>query len=93
MIYLDNSATTALCPEAANAMQQVMGETYGNPSSLHAAGIAAEKIVAAARSDVLAALGVRGDGRQLVFCGSGADAFQERQSARLRCRARFQGGY
>ena len=74
MIYLDNSATTALCPEAANAMQQVMEETYGNPSSLHAAGIAAEKIVAAARSDVLAALGVRGDGRQLVFCGSGSEA-------------------
>lgn len=74
MIYLDNSATTALCPEAANAMQQVVEETYGNPSSLHAAGIAAEKIVAAARSDVLAALGVRGDGRQLVFCGSGSEA-------------------
>ena len=33
-----------------------------------------KKIVAAARSDVLAALGVRGDGRQLVFCGSGSEA-------------------
>ena len=74
MIYLDNSATTALCPEAIAAMRQVMEEIYGNPSSLHAVGLAAEKIVTAARSDVLAALGVRGDGRQLIFCGSGSEA-------------------
>ena len=73
-IYLDNSATTALCPEAIAAMRQVMEEIYGNPSSLHAVGLAAEKIVTAARSDVLAALGVRGDGRQLIFCGSGSEA-------------------
>ena len=73
-IYLDNSATTALCHEAIAAMRQVMEETYGNPSSLHAVGLAAEKIVTAARSDVLAALGVRGDGRQLIFCGSGSEA-------------------
>jgi len=45
------------------AVRKVMEETYGNPSSLHAAGIAAEKIVAAARSDVLAALG--GGGRRV----------------------------
>ena len=74
MIYLDNSATTALCPEAIAAMRQVMEYIYGNPSSLHAVGLEAEKIVTAARSDVLAALGVRGEGRQLIFCGSGSEA-------------------
>mgnify|MGYP004665898301 FL=1 len=74
MIYLDNSATTALCPEAIAAMRQVMEDIYGNPSSLHAVGLEAEKIVTAARSDVLAALGVRGEGRQLIFCGSGSEA-------------------
>ena len=31
-IYLDNSATTALCPEAIAAMQTVMETVYGNPS-------------------------------------------------------------
>ena len=74
MIYLDNSATTALCPEAIAAMRQVMEDIYGNPSSLHAVGLEAEKIVTAARSDVLAALGVRDEGRQLIFCGSGSEA-------------------
>ena len=74
MIYLDNSATTALCPEAAAAMRDVMEHNFGNPSSLHAAGLAAEKTVVAARGEVLAALGVRGDGRQLIFCGSGSEA-------------------
>ena len=47
MIYLDNSATTALCPEAIAAMRQVMEDIYGNPSSLHAVGLEAEKIVTA----------------------------------------------
>ena len=36
-IYLDNSATTPLCPEALTAMMQAMGH-YGNPSSLHSLG-------------------------------------------------------
>ena len=40
-IYLDNSATTALCDAAKNAMMRAM-ECYGNPSSLHEAGLEAE---------------------------------------------------
>ena len=73
-IYLDNSATTALCDEAKAAMSAVMHDVYGNPSSLHSVGLAAEKIVSDARSEVLASLGVRGDARQLIFCGSGSEA-------------------
>ena len=73
-IYLDNSATTALCDEAKAAMSAVMNDVYGNPSSLHSVGLAAEKIVSDARSEVLASLGVRGDARQLIFCGSGSEA-------------------
>lgn len=73
-IYLDNSATTALCEEAKSAMSAVMNDVYGNPSSLHSVGLAAEKILSDARSDVLASLGVRGDARQLIFCGSGSEA-------------------
>ena len=30
--YLDNSATTRVCPEAAEAAMQAMLENYGNPS-------------------------------------------------------------
>ena len=73
-IYFDNSATTSLCPEAKAAMTAVIENVYGNPSSLHSVGLAAEKILNEARSDVLASLGVRGDGRQLIFCGSGSEA-------------------
>lgn len=73
-IYFDNSATTCLCKEAVFAMTHVMQAVYGNPSSLHSIGLAAEKIVREARSAVMASLGVHGDNRQLLFCGSGSEA-------------------
>ena len=44
MRYLDNSATTRLCDEAKNAMLCAM-EEYANPSSLHKAGQAAQKML------------------------------------------------
>ena len=37
-IYLDNAATTRVCPEAADMAYRVMTEQYGNPSSTHARG-------------------------------------------------------
>lgn len=57
-IYLDNSATTPLCPEALAAMQTVLTENYGNPGALHAKGAAAKEAVSAARGAVASALGV-----------------------------------
>ena len=39
--YLDNSATTAVCPQAADAAVRMMTVCYGNPSSLHTMGIEA----------------------------------------------------
>ena len=53
VIYLDNAATTSVLPEAVEAMRQVMLEDFGNPSSLHRLGIAAEKRIESAR-DTLA---------------------------------------
>ena len=53
-IYLDNSATTALCKEAKEAMLAAM-EQYGNPSSLHRVGVRAAELLRGAR----AALGAR----------------------------------
>lgn len=32
-VYLDNAATTRVCPEAADIAYKVMTECYGNPSS------------------------------------------------------------
>lgn len=73
-IYFDNSATTPLCEESKTAMTAVIENVYGNPSSLHSVGLAAEKIVTDARNDILLTLGIRTDMRQLIFCGSGSEA-------------------
>lgn len=56
-IYLDNCATTKVCPEAAAAALQAMTEDYGNPSSLHKKGLDAEHILTAARKTAAALLG------------------------------------
>ena len=72
-IYLDNSATTALCDAAKNAMMRAM-ECYGNPSSLHTAGLEAEHMVRRAREQVEAALGVRKGTGTIYFTASGTEA-------------------
>ena len=74
-IYLDNSATTPLSAAAKRAVTEAM-EVYGNPSSLHSAGQAAERIIEAARAQVLGGLSVRArrDGGALVFTSSGTEA-------------------
>lgn len=73
-IYLDNSATTPLGEAAIKAMTAAMA-VYGNPSSLHSAGLAAQKIVDEARVRVGTALGVRMmKPGQLIFTASGTEA-------------------
>ena len=74
MYYFDNSATTALCPEAKTAMLAAM-ERFGNPSSLHGEGTAAAALLREARATVGEALGERflKDG-QLLFTASGTEA-------------------
>lgn len=53
IVYLDNSATTVVCEEAAKKAYYIMTEKYGNPSSLHTLGFEAAKELEAAR-DVIA---------------------------------------
>lgn len=55
-IYLDNAATTRPCEPAVSAVFQNMVEDYGNPSSLHKFGLAAEQSITEARKAVAAAL-------------------------------------
>ncbi len=71
--YLDNSATTKVCPEAAEAAMRAMTEIYGNPSSTHTVGREAKKLLDQSRKQVAAALGC--DPKELVFtsCGSESD--------------------
>ena len=42
-IYLDNAATTAVLPEAAQTACDVMTNLYANAASLHSFGFEAEK--------------------------------------------------
>ena len=73
-VYFDNSATTRPAPEVIAAMRRALEEEWGNPSSLHSAGLAAEHLVTEAREAVLHALGVKpGEGR-LLFTGSGTES-------------------
>ena len=70
--YLDNSATTPVLPEAAQAAVELMTEEYGNPSSLHTKGFAARRRVEAARAAVAARLGARPE--ELTFTSGGTEA-------------------
>ena len=76
--YLDNSATTPLCPAASEKMKAVMEQTFGNPSSLHNLGMEAEKAVSEARDKIFTALGAKKAGKvkpqMLVFTASGTEA-------------------
>ena len=68
-VYLDNSATTAPCPEAVEAVNFMMTENFGNPSSLHGAGISAMKETNSARESIAKALSCEKDE---IFFTSGA---------------------
>ena len=57
MHYLDIVATTRVSDACAKLAYTVMTEQYGNPSSLHALGIAAERILTSARQRTASAIG------------------------------------
>ena len=73
MIYLDNSATTPVCPAARQAMERAL-ECFGNPSSLHTLGAEAEALVKGARESILSALGVRRGQGTVFFTSCGTEA-------------------
>lgn len=73
MHYLDNSATTRVCPESRAAAMRCMEEDFGNPSSVHSLGIRAEELVAAAREQVAKALGCAREELTFTSCGTEAD--------------------
>ena len=71
-IYLDNSATTKVCREAADAMMKMLTENYGNPSSLHSKGVEASKALENARQNIADALSCSKD--EIFFTTSGTTA-------------------
>jgi cysteine desulfurase len=70
-VYLDWNATTPLRPEAKAAMAAAW-ELCGNPSSVHAEGRQARRLVEEARSAIAAAVG--GRAQDVVFASGGTEA-------------------
>ena len=70
--YLDNSATTMVSAAAAEAAVELMTGIYGNPSSLHGMGLAAEREVEHAREAVAKALSV--EPKNIIFTSGGTEA-------------------
>jgi cysteine desulfurase len=69
-IYLDWAATTTVRPEVIEAMVPVLAGGY-NPSSVHADGRAARKVLDDARATVAHVLGAAP--REIVFTGGGSE--------------------
>ena len=69
--YLDNSATTPVCSQAAQKVLEMMTVCYGNPSSLHTKGIEAQKELMAARKCLAEKLHCRPD--ELYFTSGGTE--------------------
>ncbi len=72
MIYLDNSATTRVLPEAADAAYRAMTEQFYNPASAYQPAVAAEKAVEAARARLAAALGCGAD--EVLYTSGGTES-------------------
>jgi cysteine desulfurase len=70
-VYLDWNATTPLRPEAREAMAAAW-ELAGNPSSVHAEGRQARKLVEEARATISSAIGALS--RNVVFASGGTEA-------------------
>lgn len=69
--YLDHAATTPMHPLALEAMARELTRT-GNPSSLHAAGRAARRVVEESRERIAAALGA--DPGEVLLTSGGTEA-------------------
>ncbi|MFL6130403.1 MAG: cysteine desulfurase family protein [Mycobacteriales bacterium] len=71
MAYLDHAATTPMLPEAADAVAAAQRD-WGNPSSLHASGRRARRLVEESRERIAAAIGARP--YEVVFTGGGTES-------------------
>ncbi|PSL06101.1 cysteine desulfurase [Haloactinopolyspora alba] len=70
-VYLDHAATAPILPEVIDVVATTMA-TLGNPSSLHASGRRARKLVEESRESVAASLGARPS--EVVFTSGGTEA-------------------
>ena len=71
-IYLDYNASTPIAPEVAEAMKPFLSQHFGNPSSLHWAGIPAKEAVEHARQQVAELL--QCSPGEIVFTSGGSES-------------------
>jgi cysteine desulfurase len=71
-IHLDHNATTRPAPEVVAAMREALESCWGNPSSVHRAGIEARQRVELARASVARLFGCRD--REVVFTSGGTES-------------------
>ncbi len=71
-VYLDYAATAPLRPEVRRAMRPFFGDSWGNPSSVHALGAEAHEAVESARGEVSALIGA-GAG-EIIFTSGGTES-------------------
>lgn len=71
-IYLDNSATTRAYDCVGELVKKVMCEDYGNPSSMHAKGVAAEQYIKEAKETFAKLLKVQP--KEIVFTSGGTES-------------------
>ena len=72
MIYADNAATTKMSDAAVKTLVDLIGTTYGNPSSLYSFGQDAKEVLEQARADVAEAIGA--NPREILFTSGGSEA-------------------
>lgn len=70
--YLDNSATTALCPQAIEKMNYALTSCWGNPSSLHANGISASELLEESRRVIANKLSC--ESNEIFFTSGGTES-------------------
>jgi cysteine desulfurase len=85
MIYLDYSATTPLCEPAHEAMLPYLDGSFGNPSSVHAAGREARAAIDNARDKLAALLKIKPN--EVVFTSGGTESCNLAVLGLARCRA------
>ena len=73
IIYVDNAATTPVSPTARQVLLETMDQVWGNPSSLHTVGQAANEVLQKARQDVAKCLNAQKD-REIYFTSGGSES-------------------
>ncbi len=70
--YLDNSATTKPCAQCVKAVEKMLTECYGNPSSLHGLGVEAAKELILARQCIADSIGAKSE--EIYFTSGATEA-------------------